>query len=75
MLDLRDLTFMDSFGLHLITAANDRAQLAGRRLVLLPGPQQVQRLLAVTGAADSLELAELGDIEPATRVLLQTARG
>jgi anti-anti-sigma factor len=26
LLDLRDLTFMDSFGLHVIAGASDRAQ-------------------------------------------------
>jgi hypothetical protein len=38
------------------------------------GPSQVQRLLALSGAAEALEIAELGDVEPATQALLQIAR-
>ena len=74
VLDLRDLTFMDSFGLRLIAASNHRCRRMGRRLVLLRGPPQVQRLLAVTGAGEGLEVAELSDIEPAAQALLQIAR-
>jgi anti-sigma B factor antagonist len=74
VLDLRDLTFMDSFGLRLIVASNHRAHRTGRRLVLLRGPSQVQRLLTVTGAGEGLEIAELSDIEPAAQSLLQLAR-
>jgi anti-sigma B factor antagonist len=74
VLDLRDLTFMDSFGLRLIVAGNRRVQRMGRRLVLLRGPPQVQRLLAVTGAGEGLEVAELSDVEPAAQALLQIAR-
>jgi anti-sigma B factor antagonist len=74
VLDLRDLTFMDSFGLRLIAASNHRCRRMGRRLVLLRGPPQVQRLLAVTGAGEGLEVAELSDIEPTAQALLQIAR-
>jgi anti-sigma B factor antagonist len=74
VLDLRDLTFMDSFGLRLIAASNHRARRMGRRLVLLRGPSQVQRLLTVTGVGKSLEVAELSDFEPAAQALLQLAR-
>ena len=74
VLDLRDLTFMDSFGLRLIAASNHRCRRMGRRLVLLRGPPQVQRLLAVTGVGEGLEVAELSDIEPAAQALLQIAR-
>jgi anti-sigma B factor antagonist len=73
VLDLRDLTFMDSFGLRLIAASNHRARRMGCRLVLLHGPSQVQRLLTVTGAGEGLEFAELGDIEPAAQALVQLA--
>jgi hypothetical protein len=37
-------------------------------------PSQVQGLLALSGAAEALEIAELGDVEPATQALLQIAR-
>lgn len=74
VLDLRDLTFMDSFGLRLIATTTERAQRTGRRLTLLGGPRQVRRLLALTGVDERLEIAELGDFDPATRMLLETAR-
>jgi anti-anti-sigma factor len=74
VLDLRDLTFMDSFGLRLIAASDRRTQQMGRRLVLLRGPPQVQRLLAVTEAGEGLEVAELSDVEPAAQAVLQIAR-
>jgi anti-sigma B factor antagonist len=74
VLDLRDLTFMDSFGLRLIATTTERAQRTGRRLTLVRGPRQVERLLALTGADERLEIAELGDFEPAIRALLEIAR-
>ncbi len=74
VLDLRGLTFMDSFGLRLIVAGSHRAHRAGRRLMLVPGPPQVQRLLGLSGVADDLEVVEPGDLDPAVQVLLRTAR-
>ena len=74
VLDLHDLTFMDSAGLRLLVATNDRAQQTGCRLVVVPGPPQVQRLLALSPVADELEVAEPGDIDPAAQVLLRAAR-
>jgi anti-anti-sigma factor len=74
VLDLRELTFMDLIGMRVVVAGNNRAQRTGRRLVLLGGRSQVQRLLALSGAAEALEIAELGDVEPATQALLQMAR-
>ena len=44
VLDLRQLTFMDSAGVHVIVDANLRATAAGRRLVLVRGPAQVDLL-------------------------------
>jgi anti-anti-sigma factor len=77
VLDLRQLTFMDSFGLRVIVAASNRAHQAGRRLVLLPGPSQVQRLFALSGVADALEiteLSEIAEIESSVQVLIRVAR-
>jgi anti-sigma B factor antagonist len=75
LLDLGQLTFMDSFGLRVIVAASRRAQQAGRRLVVLPGPSQVQRLFVLSGAAEEIEITERADIEPALAVLLRVVRG
>ena len=74
VLDLRQLTFMDSFGFHVVAHASMRARCTGSRLVLIRAPRQVKRLLALTGAAETIETVELGDSEPAIQALLHLAR-
>jgi anti-anti-sigma factor len=61
LLDLRGLAFMDSTGLHLLVKAQQRAEDAGRRLVLTRGSEQVQRLLGLTGVADLLTIVDSPD--------------
>lgn len=58
IVDLRELEFMDSTGLSTLVKAHQRAEEAGQRFALIRGPQQVQRLLTLTGVADRLELAD-----------------
>jgi anti-sigma B factor antagonist len=60
VLDLCDLTFMDSSGVHAIVRARDRARQAASRLILVRGPAHVHRLLALTGASEHLEIGDLG---------------
>lgn len=55
VLDLHDLTFIDTAGARSIVLATSRARRMGRRLVLLPGPPKVNRLFALTGASDAVE--------------------
>ncbi|HET9720083.1 MAG TPA: STAS domain-containing protein [Solirubrobacteraceae bacterium] len=59
VLDLRELTFTDSAGIHVILEANARAKADGDRLVLVRGPSQVDRVFALTGAAEALEIVDL----------------
>jgi anti-sigma B factor antagonist len=73
VLDLRELTFVDSCGVHVIVYASLRARRAGRRLVLLRGPAQIQRLLALSGAGDLVETVDLAPAEPMVQVVLQLA--
>jgi anti-sigma B factor antagonist len=73
VLDLRELTFMDSCGLHVITCAGIRAKRAGRRLVLVRGAVQVDRLFALSGASEEVEIVDLDDGEPAAQILLRLA--
>jgi anti-sigma B factor antagonist len=61
IVDLRELEFMDSTGLSTLVKAHQRAEDAGQRFALIRGPQQVQRLLSLTGVADRLELADSPD--------------
>ena len=59
VVDLRGLEFMDSTGLSVLVRAHQRAEENGRRLGLVNGSQQVQRLLTLTGVADRLTLTDL----------------
>jgi anti-sigma B factor antagonist len=58
IVDLRELEFMDSTGLSVLVRAHQRAEAQGRRLGLVNGSQQVQRLLTLTGVADRFTLAD-----------------
>jgi anti-anti-sigma factor len=61
VVDLRNLEFMDSTGLSVLVRAHQRAEENGRRLGLVNGSQQVQRLLTLTGVADRLTLTDVPD--------------
>lgn len=58
IIDLRELDFMDSTGLSVLVRAHQRAEEGGRQLAMVKGPQQVQRLLSLTGVADRLTLVD-----------------
>lgn len=49
LLDLRQLTFMDSSGLRLVLELQRAAAADGWELAVAPGPAQVQRVFDVTG--------------------------
>jgi anti-anti-sigma factor len=61
IVDLRQLEFMDSTGLSVLVRAHQQAVEAGRRFAVVRGPQQVQRLLTLTGVADRLTLVDSPD--------------
>lgn len=58
IVDLRSLEFMDSTGLSVLVRAHQRATQSGQRFGVVRGPQQVQRLLSLTGVADRLTIVE-----------------
>jgi anti-sigma B factor antagonist len=58
IIDLRELDFMDSTGLSVLVRAHQRIEEQGRQLAMVRGPQQVQRLLSLTGVADRLTLVD-----------------
>jgi anti-anti-sigma factor len=58
VIDLRELEFMDSTGLSILLKAHQRAEHAGQRFGVVNGPQQVQRLLSLTGVADRLTVVD-----------------
>jgi anti-anti-sigma factor len=58
VLDLQDVTFLDSGGTRAIVMASVLARAAGRELVLLHGPAHVDRLFDLTGNADQVVFFE-----------------
>jgi anti-sigma B factor antagonist len=73
VLDMRELEFMDSSGVHAIVNASARARQLGRRLVLLRGPPGVDRVFRLTGNSADVESGELGPVEPSVQTLLRLA--
>jgi anti-anti-sigma factor len=58
VIDLRDLTFMDSTGLRVMVSADARARDAARRFVIVQGPESVHRVFRITGLDDHLAIVE-----------------
>jgi anti-anti-sigma factor len=57
VVDLSDLTFMDSTGIRMLINADARSRADGHRLILLPGPVSVQRVFEVCGVQRRLPFA------------------
>ena len=70
VLDLRELAFMDSSGVHTIVNASARARQLGRRLVLLRGPPDVDRVFMLTGNSADVENGDVEPLEPSVAELL-----
>jgi len=58
VVDLSKLTFLDSTGLRCIVTADERAREDGRRIVIVRGPDAVQRVFAITRLDDRLEMVD-----------------
>ncbi len=58
VLDLRELSFLDSSGLRLILNSADTGNDAGRKVFVVKGPAQVDRVFALTGAGERLNLVD-----------------
>jgi anti-sigma B factor antagonist len=58
VLDLRELTFMDSTGLRTLAQANAKATQAGTALWIWRGPRQIDRVLEISGLGPLLPLAD-----------------
>jgi anti-anti-sigma factor len=69
VLDLRELAFLDSSGMHAIIDAGIRARRVGHRLVLVRVPAHVDRMLALTGAFDQVEIGDIGAVAPPAHAL------
>jgi anti-sigma B factor antagonist len=71
VLDLRQLTFMDCAGLHVILDASDHASQAGARLVLVRGPAPVDRVFTLTGTSEAVEIIDLDPVAPPVQALVE----
>ena len=73
VLDLRDLEFMDTTGVHLLVDAARAARREGRRLLLIRAPASVDAVFALTGTADLVDIADVDPGQPAVQALLHLA--
>jgi anti-sigma B factor antagonist len=62
VVDLRELTFIDSAGVHVMVEAREHALRTNRRLVLVRGPAQTIRLFTLAGLRDRLEIVDLSPL-------------
>lgn len=58
VLDLRELTFMDSSGVRLIIREDRVARSTGRRFSLIAGAAPIQRVLTICGLAAQLDFED-----------------
>ena len=71
VVDMRDLAFMDSSGVHAIVNEGARVRALGRRLVILRGPPDVDRVFALTGTTRNVEDGDLAPVDPSVQALLR----
>jgi anti-anti-sigma factor len=74
VLDMRELEFVDTSGLHAIMEAGNRARETGDRLVLVRGPPAVDRVFRLTGSCEQLEIVDLEPVESVVMALLHLAQ-
>jgi anti-anti-sigma factor len=60
VLDLSDLTFMDLMGLRTITFAKELCEWHRCELGIVPGPEPVQRVFALTDLLDAMPFEAAG---------------
>jgi anti-anti-sigma factor len=58
VLDLSQLSFLDSTGLRAVVTADERARSDGRRFVIVRGPDAVQRVFSITRLEERLEMVD-----------------
>ncbi len=67
VLDLRELEFIDSAGVHAIVNAAGRARQSGRRLRVVRGSPGVGRIFTLAGYLDELDIDAVDQRDPAIR--------
>ena len=58
VLDLSELEFIDSMGIHFVVTAHERARAAGREFSIVRGGPQVERVFNLVGLDDVLPFAD-----------------
>ena len=58
VLDLSELEFIDSMGIHFVVTAHQRAVAAGREFTIVRGGPQVERVFNLVGLDDVLPFAD-----------------
>jgi anti-sigma B factor antagonist len=71
VLDLRDLAFMDSSGVHAIVDASVRARQVGHRVLLLRGRPGVDRVFTLTGSSEDVGNGDIHAVEPSVEALMR----
>ena len=75
VVDLRDVTFMDSTGLHLCLEADEAARADGWELQIIDGPRPVQRVFEIAGLRDRLPFVDAPPSQAPSRHAAGTRRG
>ena len=57
IVDLSAVTFLDSTGINALLTGHKEAEAAGKRFVIVPGPEQVMHTLKVSGVDTVLDLS------------------
>lgn len=71
VLDLRELTFIDSGGVRTVVSCSERARASGRRVAVLQGPRDVERVFALAGSQNDVEPIDFDSLEPSVKALLR----
>jgi len=58
VLDLREVTFLDSSGLRMLLRLDERQRSAGKKLAVVRGGRRVARVLELTGADERLTIVD-----------------
>jgi anti-anti-sigma factor len=62
ILDLREVTFLDSTGLRAIVSADARARKNGVELKIVRGPERIQKILYLAGLDKILPLVDADEL-------------
>lgn len=71
VLDLRELAFVDSAGVHVIVDAGIRARRAGCRMIAVRAPAQVDAVFTLIGVTGDVEIVDLDPLHAPVRPLPQ----